>query len=257
LGGSAWDQGKSIAVDALGNAFVTGWAGSSTFPTTPGAFQTTNSGGNAFVSKLSPGIIGTPPVTTISRIGPLGNNGWYLSSVTVAFFASGGSPVSTFYSMDGGAYQTYVSPFTISVDGVHQLLFYSVNAAGQETPHGETIKIDRTPPVISGTPAPGCSLWPPNQKFVQVADVKASDALSALAPGSFKVTGASNEPSDPSSPDIGITPDGSRGFIVQLRADRLGTGNGRVYTISATAMDNSGNTATATSTCTVPHDQGH
>jgi hypothetical protein len=143
------------------------------------------------------------------------------------------------------------------VDGVHQLLFYSVNAAGQETPHGETIKIDRTPPVISGTPAPGCSLWPPNQKFVQVADVKASDALSALAPGSFKVTGASNEPSDPSSPDIGITPDGSRGFIVQLRADRLGTGNGRVYTISATAMDNSGNTATATSTCTVPHDQGH
>ena len=85
--------------------------------------------------------------------------------------------------------------------------------------------------------------------------VTALDALSGIAPGSFKVTGTSNEPSDPNDPDIVITPNGSGGFVVQLREDRLGTGTGRVYTLSATAMDLAGNSATATATCTVPHDQ--
>jgi len=44
--------------------------------------------------------------------------------------------------------------------------------------------------------------------------------------------------------------------MVQLRADGSGAGNGRVYTINATATDNAGNSATASFTCTAPHDQG-
>ena len=44
--------GQGIALDSAGNAYVTGTAGSR--PTTPGAFQTTSSGGlDAFVAKLS------------------------------------------------------------------------------------------------------------------------------------------------------------------------------------------------------------
>ena len=51
-----------------------------------------------------------------------------------------------------------------------------------------------------------------------------------IVAGSLKVTGASNEPSsDPNDPEIVITPNGSGGFTVQLRADRLGGGNGRIY----------------------------
>jgi hypothetical protein len=90
-----------------------------------------------------------------------------------------------------------------------------------------------------------------------VGDVKATDPLSGVVLGSLKVMGSSNEPSsDSSNPEIVITPDGSGGFMVQLLADRLGTGKGRVYTLSATAMDNAGNTATTAATCAVPHDQG-
>ena len=37
---------------------------------------------------------------------------------------------------------------------------------------------------------------------------------------------------------------------------RLGSGAGRVYTVSARVTDLAGNTATATGACTVPHDQG-
>ncbi len=48
-------EGTGIAVDAGGNAYVSGWTGAGDFPTTPGAFQfpgTVSSGG--FVSKLNP-----------------------------------------------------------------------------------------------------------------------------------------------------------------------------------------------------------
>ena len=57
LGGSGWDAGYDIVVDAGGNAYVTGFAGSTDFPTTPGAFQTALLSGpyySAFVTKLNP-----------------------------------------------------------------------------------------------------------------------------------------------------------------------------------------------------------
>jgi hypothetical protein len=51
------DVGQAIAVDAQGNAYVTGQTGSANFPATPGAYQTSNKHadepGNAFVSKLN------------------------------------------------------------------------------------------------------------------------------------------------------------------------------------------------------------
>ena len=52
LGGSGADEGRGIAVDSSGNAYITGWTDSRDFPTTPGAFQTTCCG--AFVTKFSP-----------------------------------------------------------------------------------------------------------------------------------------------------------------------------------------------------------
>jgi hypothetical protein len=47
--------GQSIALDGAGNAYVTGSTGSTNFPTTPGAFQTTfqGNGVSAFIAKFS------------------------------------------------------------------------------------------------------------------------------------------------------------------------------------------------------------
>src|SRR5882672_1919491 len=57
VGGTTGDDaGRGIAVDATGNAYVTGFTASTDFPTTPGAFQTAFGGGglDAFVVKLNP-----------------------------------------------------------------------------------------------------------------------------------------------------------------------------------------------------------
>jgi hypothetical protein len=53
LGGANGDIATSIVLDAAGSIYVTGSAGSSDFPTTPGAFQTVFGGSSdAFVAKI-------------------------------------------------------------------------------------------------------------------------------------------------------------------------------------------------------------
>ena len=192
----------------------------------------------------------TPPVITPQITGTLGSNGWYRTPATVNWSVS--DPESGIASSMGCA------PVNLTADTAGVALTCSAtNGVGLSSSAPLTIKLDQTPPVISGMPASGCSLWPPNHKLVEVATVTAADALSGLAPGTLHVTGTSNEPpSGLEDPEIVITPNGSGGFTVQLQADRLGSGRGRVYTLNATAMDNAGNSVTATATCIVPHDKG-
>ncbi|MFZ1702151.1 MAG: SBBP repeat-containing protein [Pyrinomonadaceae bacterium] len=56
LGAAGDDRGHGVAVDTVGNAYVTGQTGEpfTPFPTTPGAYDTTHNGGqDAFVTKFS------------------------------------------------------------------------------------------------------------------------------------------------------------------------------------------------------------
>jgi hypothetical protein len=108
-------------------------------------------------------LTGTGPLTGSSLSGPSGNNGWYLGTVTVALSAAeaGGSVASTYFSVDGGANQTYAGPFPISGDGLHQLSFFSVDSQGyREKPNAQTVKIDTSRPVSRVAALPAATTTP-------------------------------------------------------------------------------------------------
>ena len=225
-------------------------------------------GGNFAV--YSDGVL---PVTGAVASPPANANGWNTTNVTVSLTATDdrsgmagklpGWVDQIQYSLAGAQTSDtqVVAGRTASVGvttaGITTLTYFATDAAGNdEVAKTLTVRLDGSAPVVDGLPGGGCTLWPPNHKMRRVAVVSAADALSGVAPGSLQVTATSDEPSDPNDPDVLVTPDGSGGFVVELRAERGGSGPGRLYTMTATAKDLAGNVRTVTATCTVPHDQG-
>ena len=94
-----------------------------------------------------------PPVTTHEFNGVMGDNGWFVSDVTVTLSAvddSAGVAI-TKYKLDAGAWTTYTGTFLVTEDAaVHTLYYYSVDKVGnREADKSATLKIDRTLPIIS------------------------------------------------------------------------------------------------------------
>jgi uncharacterized repeat protein (TIGR01451 family) len=112
-------------------------------------------------------------------------------------------------------------------------------------------------PTITDASANPSVLWPPNHRLVDVTvDYNVTDNC-PLPPNSCTLSVTSNEPINgtgdgDTSPDW-IILDANH---VQLRAERAGTGNGRIYTIGITCIDSGGNSSHQSVTVSVPHDRG-
>lgn len=115
---------------------------------------------------------------------------------------------------------------------------------------------DTQPPAVTPRVV---ELWPPNHKYHHLTPADCliiADACDA-APTVWFTSASSDEPDD----DLG---DGSTtgdiaGFAcdgVDLRAEREGGSDGRVYTLGWAAEDHAGNRTTGTCQVVVPHDQG-
>lgn len=106
-------------------------------------------------------------------------------------------------------------------------------------------------------------LWPPNHKMVDIV-IEANAGDNSGGPITLTAVVSSSEPIDgpgdgDTSPDW-IAPSISQdsGIIrLQLRAERSGEGNGRVYTVTITASDTSGNSSVVDIDVIVPHDKGN
>jgi hypothetical protein len=107
-------------------------------------------------------------------------------------------------------------------------------------------------------------LWPPNHKLVEIcAEISVSDDCDD-APTVSLVSVTSDEADNglgdgDTAGDIDVIDDsGDPPTCLNLRSERQGGGDGRVYTIIYCASDPSGNSTCDTVTVTVPHDQsGH
>lgn len=120
--------------------------------------------------------------------------------------------------------------------------------------------VDTTSPTLAPT-ANKTILWPPNHKMVDIV-VEANVSDNSGLPVTLNASITSNEPIDGTgqgnkSPDwTEPVIDQENGIIMfQLRAERSGKGNGRVYTITITAADTSNNSTTVNIEITVPHDK--
>jgi hypothetical protein len=77
LGGDSGDEGWGIAVDGTGNAYVTGKTGSTDFPTTTSAFDTSLGGPqDAFVARMNLGDNGQDDLVYATFLGGSGVEDW-------------------------------------------------------------------------------------------------------------------------------------------------------------------------------------
>jgi Beta-propeller repeat len=244
LGGSGGDYGFGIAVDASGNAYVTGITISPDFPTVhplPAPNNALQGGVDAFVSKLSfDSASSTLSLAYSTYLGSGGEDGF-----GIAVDASGNA---------------YVTGETSSSDfpTVHPLP--APNNALQGGGDAFVAKIAptcTTPPTITDVSVNPAVLWPPDHKIANATvnyNVTAgcggttTSSLSVASNEAVNGTGDGN-----TSPDwVVLGP-----HNVELRAERAGTGAGRIYTITIFSQDTFGNAASQTVTVTVPHDKGH
>jgi hypothetical protein len=84
---------------------------------------------------------GDPPCWPVLG-GKMGNNNWYISSVTLAFNGS----ITVHYRIDGGTWQTYSTPLALTFDGKHILEWTCDNSSEI---YSIEIKIDKTAPILN------------------------------------------------------------------------------------------------------------
>ena len=87
---------------------------------------------------------------TIATLSPSPySDGGYSDPVTVSLLAtdlSGYSVANTYYTVDGGAQQTYTEPFTVTGSGNHTITYWSVDSSGViETANSQSFTIESVP----------------------------------------------------------------------------------------------------------------
>jgi hypothetical protein len=139
------DLGLSIAVDNSGNAHVTGSTQSTTFPTTPGAFDTTrNSFQDAFVSKLNNDGSALLYSTYLGGNADDVGNGIALDSLGKAYIA--GATQSIDFPTTAGAFDRTRSSlndvFVTKLETDASSLVYSTYIGGNSDDFGNGIAVD-------------------------------------------------------------------------------------------------------------------
>ncbi len=146
LGGSGGETAYSVAIDSLGDAYVTGVTASTNFPTTSSAYQTTYAGdGDVFVTEFNPtgtGVVfstylGGSGVDTPSQIylAPSTGNIFLVGSTQSNNFPTTSTAFQPHYGGNQDAFLTEMKP-----DG--SALIYSTYIGGTEIDFGTALALD-------------------------------------------------------------------------------------------------------------------
>jgi uncharacterized repeat protein (TIGR01451 family) len=175
---------------------------------------------------------------------------------------SGNARTVSFASLDNGATETITLTATVVCTVADGTVVSNTATIGSDTIDPDTSDNSSTATTQASNPAPvvtaptvdKTTLWPANHQMVPVTvTYSASGNCGTTACG---LSVASSEPVNGSddgdtAPDWQIVDE----HHVLLRAERSGTGTGRIYTISVTCTDSAGSTTVRTVNVTVPRSQ--
>ena len=162
------------------------------------------------------------------------------------------------YDPDGGQITLAQSPPGPYLLGNTPVILTVTDSKGASSQCTATVTmVDTTPPTVTVVSVTPSVLWPPNHKMVLVTLAVSKSDNCDPNPLCRVTLVSSNEPENglgdgDTAPDWKITGN----LTVNLRAERSGTGNGRIYTITINCTDGVGNSSSQSVMVTVPHDQG-
>jgi Bacterial Ig-like domain (group 3)/Beta-propeller repeat len=143
LGGNLHDVGFGIAVDSVGNAYVTGYTDSSNFPTMNPLQPANDAGGDAFVAKIAPS--GSALVYSTYLGGSGSDLGYGIAADSAGnAYVTGYTTSTNFPTMNplqpanGGGYDAFV----VKLNSAGSALVYSTYLGGSGNDYGEGIAVD-------------------------------------------------------------------------------------------------------------------
>ncbi len=145
LGGNFYDNGQAIAVDGSGDAYITGSTGSTNFPTTTGAYQTSYA--STFITKLNP--TGTALIYSTFLGGNSGNvaygvavddsgNAYVTGSTGMDFPTTTGAFQTSHANNAGGGDDAFIS----KLNPTGTALLYSTFLGGTGEDVGQSVAVD-------------------------------------------------------------------------------------------------------------------
>jgi hypothetical protein len=140
--------------------------------------------------------------------------------------------------------------------GTTTITWKATDASNNMATCQQTITVNDVEPPVITVPVAAARLWPPNHRLVDVpVNYNVTDNC-PLPANSCTLSVTSNEPINGTG-DGNTSPDWIilDAHHVQLRAERAGNGNGRIYTITITCTDSAGNSSSRSLTVSVPHDR--
>jgi hypothetical protein len=211
------------------------------------------------VKDIHGNILGTYDMATVTLLsssitleGTEGLNGWYVSDVnaTITATADGSIGIKEIHYILNGTETIVPGGFTelptIKQDGIHTLIYWGVdngvnggNGGNEGVHHTQTIKIDKTPPEISGaaTTSPNGNLWYKTDVTVHftASDVGGSGVASV-------------------TPNTTLTSEGAGQHVIGTAADLAG--NSATYTVSGINIDKTAPTLTSSGAIEKPYAAG-
>lgn len=259
------------ATDAVGNVFAATClpASDSTFAlgdTTVTCNASDAAGNAATATTFNVSVVDTTaPDTAITDAEDGDSNGLndgditLSTSVTFEFEGSDLVGIASFEcQLDGGVFAPCSSGDTISglAAGDHTFEVRSIDTSGNVDPSPASFDWTiNTAPSCDDAKASNDTLWPPNHKFVDVNIDGVTDSdgddITITIDSIFQdepVNGTGDGDSSPDGKGVGTD-------TAEVRAERAGDGNGRVYHIGFTADDGNGGTCSGVVTAGVPHDK--